>query len=97
MPQDSGSPLSNSRRTTGTTPHSHTGKISPNRPLTKVARNRFFGKKRVMTREGTNAAMNPEINDPTKTNGNPSKASARNENQKFSQLTWNQLIQPTTA
>jgi hypothetical protein len=67
-------------------PHSQTGKIRPNRPLTNVARKRFLGKNWVITREGTNAAINPEINDPTKTNGSPSKASARNENQKFCQL-----------
>jgi hypothetical protein len=45
-----------------------------------------------MTREGINAAIAPEINEPKRTKGMPSKTSARNENQKFCQLNANQVI-----
>ena len=73
-------------------PHSHTGKHNPSKPLTNVAKTPFFGKKPVMILDGTNTAIPPEIRDPTRTNGNPSNASARNENKKFCQVNVNQLI-----
>jgi len=38
-----------------------------------------------------NAAIKPEINEPTSTKGIPSKISARKENQKFCQLKSNQV------
>jgi len=58
-------------------PHSQTGKISPSSPLIKLASRWFFGKKRVIVREGTKAAITPETSAPTNTNGSPSKANAR--------------------
>jgi hypothetical protein len=45
-----------------------------------------------MTFEGTNEAIAPEINEPTRTNGRPSNASAKNEYKKFCQVKVNQLI-----
>ena len=75
-PQESGKPLCSSLLTIGTIPHSQTGKMMPRSPLTRVATRRFFGSKPVMTREGINAAMIPEINEPRRTKGMPSKISA---------------------
>jgi hypothetical protein len=60
-------------------PHSQTGKHKPSNPLARVERNAFFGKKPVMTLEGMKAAIAPEISEPTRTKGNPSNASAKNE------------------
>src|SRR3984957_2805402 len=91
-PQETGSPLSIKRRTIGTIPHSQTGKQIPSRPLAKVAKIPFFGRIPVMTLDGMKAAIAPEIKDPTRTNGSPSKASAKNENKKFCQVNVNQLI-----
>src|SRR5580704_3681688 len=91
-PHETGNPLLINRRTTGTMPHSHTGKHSPSKPLANVANSPFFGKIPVIVFDGTKAAIAPEIRDPTRTNGNPSKASARNENKKFCQVKVNQLI-----
>ena len=58
-------------------PHSHTGKHNPSKPLTNVAKTPFLGKRPVMILDGTNTAIPPEIKDPSRTNGNPSNASAR--------------------
>src|ERR1700732_1487411 len=91
-PHETGSPLLIKRRTTGTIPHSHTGKNKPSKPLANVARIPFFGSSPVMILEGTNAAMAPEIREPRRTNGSPSKASAKNEYKKFCQVKVNQLI-----
>src|SRR6202035_4097023 len=91
-PHEIGSPLLIKRRTIGTIPHSQTGKHNPSRPLAKIAKKPFFGRNAVMILEGTKAAITPEIREPTRTNGNPSKASARNEYQKFCQVKVNQLI-----
>src|ERR1700693_3774530 len=91
-PHETGSPLLIKRRTIGTIPHSQTGKHNPSRPLAKVAKKPFFGRNEVMTLDGTKAAIAPEIREPTRTNGSPSKASARNEYQKFCQVKVNQLI-----
>ena len=42
--------------------------------------------------EGMKAAMAPETRDPTRTNGKPSKARAKNEYKKFCDVKLNQLI-----
>src|ERR1700722_17287321 len=76
----------------GTIPHSHTGKHNPSRPLARVASNPFFGSMPVMILDGMNAAIAPEIKEPTRTNGKPSKASAKNEYKKFCHVNVNQLI-----
>src|ERR1700688_3319979 len=73
-------------------PHSQTGKMMPSSPLRRVDTTRFFGSKPVMALEGINAAITPEINEPRRTKGMPSKISARNENQKFCQLNANHVI-----
>jgi hypothetical protein len=91
-PHETGNPLFIKRRTTGTMPHSHTGKHNPSKPLTNVANTPFFGTIPVIIFDGTKAAIAPEIRDPTRTNGNPSNASARNENRKFCQVKVNQVI-----
>ena len=91
-PHETGSPLLIKRRTIGTIPHSQTGKHNPSRALAKVAKTPFFGRDAVMILDGTKAAITPEIREPTRTNGNPSKASAKNEYQKFCQVKVNQLI-----
>src|SRR5580693_6891524 len=91
-PHETGSPLLIKRRTIGTMPHSQTGKHSPSRPLAKVARKPFFGSIEVMIFDGTKTAMAPEIREPMRTNGKPSKASAKNEYKKFCQVNVNQLI-----
>src|SRR5260370_26816737 len=96
-PHETGNPLLIKRRTTGTMPHSHTGKHSPSRPLANVAKSPFFGRIPVIIFDGTKAAIAPEIMDPTRTNGNPSNASARNENKKFCQVKVNQLIRAVIA
>jgi hypothetical protein len=61
-----------------------------------VAKSPFFGKTPVIIFDGTNTAIAPEIRDPTRTNGNPSNANARNENKKFCQVKVNQLIKGIT-
>jgi hypothetical protein len=91
-PHDTGNPLFIKRRTIGTMPHSQTGKHKPSKPLAKVARKPFFGSIPVMILDGTKAAIAPEIKEPRRTNGNPSNASAKKENQKFCQVKVNQLI-----
>jgi hypothetical protein len=91
-PHETGNPLLIKRRTTGTMLHSHTGKHIPSKPLTNVAKTPFLGKRPVMILDGTNTAIPPEIKDPSRTNGNPSNASARNENKKFCQVNVSQLI-----
>src|SRR5271156_1391444 len=67
-----GSPLSIKRRTTGTIPHSQIGKQSPRSPLTSVAKKAFLGSSPVITFDGMNAAIAPEISEPIRTNGSPS-------------------------
>src|ERR1700732_4084534 len=92
MPQERGTPFLSIRRTIGTVPQSHTGKITPKSPLTKIAGNRLLGKRPVITGAGTNDPMIPEISEPSRINGTPSNANARKENQKFCQLKTNHLI-----
>ena len=66
--------------------------MTPRSPLAKIAGNRLFGKRLVITRAGTNDPMIPEISEPSRMNGTPSNTNARKENQKFCQLNANHLI-----
>src|ERR1700722_8993581 len=91
-PHETGSPLLIKRRIIGTIPHSQTGKHNPSKPLAKVAKTPFLGSMPVMILEGIKAAIAPEIKEPTRTNGKPSNASAKNEYKKFCHVKVNQLI-----
>jgi hypothetical protein len=67
---------------TGTMAHSQTGKISPSSPLMIMASPLPFGSMRSMSEEGSQASMIPEMSEPARMNGNPSKRMERKKNQK---------------
>jgi hypothetical protein len=77
MPQETGKPFFNRRLTTGTMPHSQTGKITPSSPLTMMAVRGFFGRSRVMSDWGRNSSKRPERIAPPKRKGSPSSRMLR--------------------
>ena len=78
------------RRMTMTLPHSHMGKIIPRNPVTRMAIVGFRGRIFSSRSEETKTSTSPEISEPSRRNGTPSKRTLRKATAKSSNLKVNQ-------
>ena len=76
---ESGKPLRMNRRITTTLPHSQMGKIRPSKPLMAMEAKAFLGRKRWSRSEEMKTSISPEIKDPRRRKGMPSKRTLRKE------------------